>query len=150
METKTFKLRHSASLVPAYLILFILVAYLGFHGLGIWIIVVAFVVLSCFTFLGYWHNVTYREGMVTGILFPWKPVSINIADISEVRQETDMLRYETRRCLAIYDKRNKRVIKISLAVFIQSDLRKLIEIIHELRPDLSLPEINKYWMGSKW
>ena len=36
------------------------------------------------------------------------------------------------------------------SVFIQSDLSKLIQIIHESRPDLTDLGVPDYWLGSKW
>jgi hypothetical protein len=143
-----FRLRHSALLLPLYIVLLLAVVYFGTHGLGTGFLIVFVVLLPCWVFLDFWHNVSYKDGIVTGVLFPHSPVSIQISDITNIRQEVDMFRLETRMCIAIHDDQNKKVVKVSLSVFVRDDIRKLMQIIHDARPDLVLPPIGR--MGFRW
>jgi hypothetical protein len=145
-----FRLRHSVLLLPLYVVLVVGVVYIGIHGAGILFMVMLIIILSCLFFVSFWHNVTYKDGVITGVLFPYSPVSIKLSDITKIKRETDLLRFETRRCMAIYDENHKKVIKVSLAIFIHSDLSKLIQTIRESRPDLPDLGVPDYWLGSKW
>lgn len=144
------KLRHSALLLPFYFILLAVVFYIGFHGTGILFMIMFFIILSCLFFVSFWHRVSYQNGIITGILFPRSPVSIKLSDITKIKRETNLLRFETRRCMAIYDENHNKVIQISLSVFLNKDLARLVQIIHEARPDLPDLGVPDYWLGSKW
>ena len=147
IELKEFKLRHSKLILPVHLVFLAVAVYFGIHGAGMWSIFVFFVLLSYLVFLSYWHRVTYQDGIIVGVLFPKKPISINISDITSIKEQSDIFRYETRRCIAICSERDHKIIKVSLIFFIRSDIRKLMQIVHETRPDLVVPE---KWTGTKW
>ena len=67
--------------------------------------------------------------------------SIRIADITAIRQETSdaatavKLKRPFRR-ISIYDERNQNVIDVSLKHFVIGDIRKLMVLLKEKRPDL--------------
>jgi len=105
-----------------------------------WLVLILFTIWGWLIFLGLWHNVSYQNGTITGVLFPSKPISIKISNITDIRQEMQTWRYETRRSIAIYNSRDKQVIRVSLSLFVPSDVRKLMQVIHEARPDLAIPE----------
>jgi len=140
MEGKNLKLRHNKWLLPTYLIFFAIIIYFGFRGGEVWLIIVACLAFSLFSFLDLWHNVSYRNGIITVALFPHSPVSMKVADIATVRQETNMLGFETRRNISIYDTHDKRVVRIGLGTFVKEDVRNLMQIIHKERPNLVMPE----------
>ena len=140
MEGKELKLRHNKWLLPTYLIFLVIVIYFGLHGGGIWLVIVACFAFCLFLFLDLWHNVSYQDGAVKGVLFPHRPVSIKVSDIAKVRQEVNMLGFETRRNIAIYDLHDEKVIRVGLGTFAKDDVRSLMQIIHKERPDLAMPE----------
>jgi hypothetical protein len=127
-------------LVVTYLIVLGGGIYFIIVGEQKWFILILLAIWGWLIFLGFWHNVSYQNGIVTGVLFPSKPISIKLSNITDIRQEMQTWRYETRRCLAIYDARDKQVIRVSLSLFVRSDVRKLMQIIHDARPDLTIPE----------
>ena len=145
-----FRLRHSVLLFPLYVVLLAIVVCMGIRGAGTLFMIMLIIILSCLFFASVWHNVTYRDGIITGVLFPHSPVSIKLSDITKIKRETDLLRFETRRCMAIYDDNHKKVIKVSLSLFVHDDLSKLVQIIRESRPDLPDLGVPDYWLGSKW
>lgn len=151
MNNNGFTLGHSVLIVPLYVTLGGLIIYVfGITGMEIWGSIWVFVCLCWFIFLSYWHRVSYQSGAITGILFPNKPVSIKVSDITTLRKETDLFRLETRRCIAIHDDRNHKVVKVSLSVFLKEDVQRLIDSIYAVRPDLPKLDIPRYWMGAKW
>jgi hypothetical protein len=139
-EMKDFKLRHSMGPLVVYPIFFVVIGYFAVQGGGIWWLFILFAVLCFFIFLILWHSVSYRNETITGVLFPHSPVSIKVSEITNIRREMDIFRLETRMCIAIHDERNKKVVKVSLSLFIRDDINKLMKIIHEARPELEMPE----------
>jgi hypothetical protein len=78
---------------------------------------------------------------------PKAPTSIKISDITLIKREvsdvhtTVKLKRPFQR-ISIYDKSDNKFIDISLKHFLMQDIRKLMKLIKEKRPDLDVPLAN--------
>jgi hypothetical protein len=100
--------------------------------------------------LGFWYQIGMRDGLIWQRAFGKRRVSIAIHDISSVGQETS-----DAKTLVAMNRPFRRItirgstageagsIDVSTKHFVAADIRRLMHIIHESRPDLSLP---KQWL----
>jgi hypothetical protein len=155
MDTEQkFVLRRSIYAYSLYLILCPGISALGLlawyktHDSGIFLASLLVWVFTAATLYGdtryriFWHN-----GEIKQISSDKFVTVINTSEITSVGQEKSDLqaRLSLRRPLdriAIYAGHgaDKRQIDVSLRHFVNADIRKLMQLIHERRPDLSLPQ----------
>lgn len=100
--------------------------------------------------LGLWYQVGFREGIIWQRAFGMRRVSIAIRDISSVGQEVS-----DAKTLVAMNRPFRRItirgsttgeassVDISTKHFVAADIRRLMHMIQESRPDLSLP---KQWL----
>jgi hypothetical protein len=112
------------------------------HGPGWEIVLLLFIMLG-FALSDYMQGITYRDGAITWVRVLRHSVLIKLSDITTLQREIGFWRSNTRDCIAIHDTRG-HTIKVSLPIFIPSDIRKLTDVIHRARPDISAPDI-KSW-----
>jgi hypothetical protein len=103
-------------------------------------------VYSLQIFLGLWYQVGLSDGVIWQRAFGKRRVSIAIRDISSVGQETS-----DAKTLATMNRPFRRItirgstagesssVDVSTKHFVAADIRRLMHIIQESRPDLSLP-----------
>ena|SRR5579863_9401217 len=135
-----FTLRHTPWLAVLYLIglVFGVGVILFSRQVSVWLPV--FIILLVLVLVDFRHTVSYQEGMIVWKPFPRPTVSIKLSNITALKRETTFWRSNTRDSIAIYDDRNNKRIKLSLTLFTRNDIRKLLQIIHDARPDLTIPE----------
>ena len=101
-------------------------------------------------YMGYRYRIVLQEGVIIQKAFNMRDVAIKIQDISLIKVESSsasdvakMNRPFTR--IAIYSGTGKArsFIDVSPKHFIADDIRRLMRVIHEQRPDLTVP---KHWL----
>jgi hypothetical protein len=158
MNEAQFQLRHS---VKPYALIGTLLIILGILGLwigfaasswgGFWMIVIVAIVyglkVSLFDFR---YSISFRDDSIAMQVASWHPTSstltiIEVSDITSIKRETSDLRTlsaqrRVSQRIAIYDDQHKKVVDVSLKHFVESDIRKLMDTIHKMRPELQIPE----------
>lgn len=104
-----------------------------------------------FVYIGLRYRIILRDGEIIQKAFRGKDVVINTTEITHIQRETsDLLtllsfRRPLRR-IAIYAQnpqhlQSGKFIDVSLKHFMPADIRKLMQEIHNRRPDLEMPKI---------
>ena len=114
-----------------------------------WPLLALVVYISKIYFFDLRYSIFFKDESVVMRVATWFPTpkaltSIKISDITAIKRETSDLRtLATQRRvsqrIAIYDEQHKQFVDISLKHFVGGDIRKLLELIHERRPDLHIP-----------
>ena len=113
--------------------------------------------LAAFNATIIYFNLAYRIAWVNGIItmraHGISPVSVKVADISKVVQESSrggewlQMNRPTAR-LTIYGP-DKTYIDVSMKHFVSADIVDLLDRIHECRPDLQMPAYYKRMKSSR-
>jgi hypothetical protein len=157
MNASPFELKHSMRPYALVLILLfaigLLALWVGFakNDWGAFYVMVAAVVIYLLKIYFYdlHYSIFFKDGSIVMQGANWIPnpkdfTSIKVADITSIKRETSDLRTlaAQRRAsqrIAIYDENHQKFIDVSLKHFTQNDVRKLMQIIHDHRPDLTIP-----------
>lgn len=165
METTSFKLRHSIQPYRGFVTIYVALAVLFITISAttkdwrdsiapLLVLTAAFATLFAFwMFLNLRYEVALENDTITMrssslISNPTDLTSIRIADIASIKKETSGLHASVKlrrpfRRVAIYAEHggNIRWIDVSLKHFLRDDIRRLMDAIHDRRPDLSLPQV---------
>jgi hypothetical protein len=97
--------------------------------------------------MGFWYRISLEDGVVTQRAFGMRKVSIPISEIASVGKEVSdaatlarMNRPFRRICINAGAAGARKTIDASLKHFWQKDIRTLMNIIHNARPELEMPK----------
>jgi hypothetical protein len=97
--------------------------------------------------MGFWYRISLQDGVISQRAYGMPNVSIAIDEITSVGKEVSdlgtlakMNRPFRRICINAGPKGARKTIDVSLKHFWQKDIRALMNIIHEERPDLPMPK----------
>jgi hypothetical protein len=100
--------------------------------------------------LGLWYQIGLRNGVIWQRAFGKRRVFLPLSDISAVRQEASDIKGLVRASrpssrITIHGRTegSERRIDVSIKHFVAEDIRRLMHLIRESRPDLDLP---KRWL----
>jgi hypothetical protein len=97
--------------------------------------------------MGFWYRISLQDGVISQRAYGMPNVSIAIDEITSVGKEVSdlgtlakMNRPFRRICINAGPKGTRKTIDVSLKHLWQKDIRSLLNIIHEERPDLAMPK----------
>ena len=97
--------------------------------------------------MGLWYSIWVEDGVVHQRAFRIPRVSIGIADITSVGRQASnakelakMNRPFRRISIEGRDATGSKFIDVSVKHFVNADIRQLMSLIHDARPDLAMPK----------
>ena len=94
------------------------------------------------------YKIVYEGGTITWTRPFRKKISISTTNIAKVAIRSFFWRSPENPCISIFDKDGKEI-RIGINYFKDSEIRWLLEKIHEYRPDLPLPKMwQRYYFGT--